>query len=297
MIFAIISLAVLGGIFGVVLAVANNKFAVEVDPRVEAIIAALPGANCGSCGFPGCGGYAEAIVEGTAPLNACSPGGDVVYTAIAKIMGAEVDENSVKERQVAQLMCNGGVDNSKFLYEQSGFTDCYTVASHFQGPKACNYGCFGLGSCVKACPFGAITMGPDQLPVIDRDKCTACGVCVDTCPQKVLKLAGISQLVQVRCNNKDKGKVAKDVCKVACISCKMCERNCPEDAIHVVADGNGSIAVIDYDKCTNCGTCVEKCPTKAIEKLLPANECIDTVKLDNSKEQKGCSHCGLCQGE
>lgn len=294
MLYAIISLAVLGGIFGVILAVANKRFAVEVDPRVEAIAAALPGANCGSCGFPGCSGFAEAIVEGNAPLNACSPGGDSVYTAIAKIMGARVEEGA-KERQVAQLMCNGGIDNSKLLYRQSGITDCHMVAAHFQGPKACNYGCYGLGSCVKACPFGAITIGPDQLPVIDRDKCTGCGVCIETCPQHVLKLVGVSHLVHVRCNNKDKGKAAKEVCKVACISCKMCERNCPQDAIHVVTDGNGSIAVIDYEKCTNCGICAEKCPTKAIEKILPANECIEPQKKDESKENNGCSHCGLCQ--
>ncbi|HHY06454.1 MAG TPA: RnfABCDGE type electron transport complex subunit B [Clostridia bacterium] len=294
MIYAVLSLAILGGLFGLVLGIANKKFAVEVDPRVEAILEVLPGANCGSCGFPGCSGYAEAVVAGTAPLNACTPGKDEVRQTIAKIMGREAGE--AKERKVAQLLCKGGSDRAALLYEYEGIRDCHTAATMFQGPKACSYGCLGLGSCVEACPFGGIQMGEDQLPVVNYELCSGCGACVDNCPQHVLKLVEASQLVHVRCRNKEKGKEAKKACTVACIKCKLCERNCPEGAISVVADAEGSIAVIDYAKCTNCGICVEKCPTKVIEKMLPLSTLLEQNKdITSGQKPTSCQNCGLCQ--
>jgi Na+-translocating ferredoxin:NAD+ oxidoreductase RNF subunit RnfB len=291
MLYAIVSLAVLGAIFGIVLGFAGKKFAVEVDPRVEAIIDALPGANCGACAFPGCSGYAEAIVGGSAPMDACAPGKEAVVKKIAAIMGAEAGD--AKERKIAQLMCNGGINNAVYQYKYEGIMDCHSAATMYTGPKACNYGCFGLGSCVSICPFEAITIGPDQLPVVDEDLCTGCNACVTNCPQNVLQTVGVSKLVHVRCSNKDKGKDAKAACKVACIKCKICEKNCPEGAIQVIADAKGSIAVIDYEKCTNCGVCAEKCPTKAIEKILPICETITPV-ID-VPSQSGCGNCGLCK--
>lgn len=292
MLYAVISLAAMGLIFGVILGVASKKFAVEVDPRVESIQKFLPGANCGSCGFPGCAGYAEAVVCKGAPFNACSAGGPDIKNKIAEIMGTEAGAD--EERKVVQLICNGTHNNAKLIYRYEGIPDCNLAAAQFKGQKACNYGCLGLGSCEKACPFGAIKVGPEGLPVVDFSLCTGCGACVKICPQMTLKLVGVSRLVHVRCNNKDKGKDAKAACTVACIKCKICEKNCPADAIHVVAGAEGSVAVIDYDKCTNCGICVAKCPTKAIEIIPPIENKI--IKTDIDKPvHTSCTHCGICQ--
>lgn len=293
MLYAVVSLAAMGLVFGVVLGVASKKFAVEVDPRVEAIQSFLPGANCGSCGFPGCAGYAEAVVTKGAPLNACTAGGPEVQKKIAEIMGS--DAGTVEERKVAQLICNGTHNNAKVIYRYEGIPDCSFAATQFKGQKACNYGCLGLGSCERACPFGAIKIGPEGLPEVDYNLCTGCGVCVKTCPQHTLILAGVSKLVHVRCNNKDKGKDARSACAVACIKCKICEKNCPSDAIHVVAGSEGSVAVIDYDKCTNCGICAAKCPTKAIEVIPPIEGGIIAKNDLKTPAHAGCTHCGLCQ--
>lgn len=295
MYYAVVSLAIMGGIFGLVLAFASKKFAVEVDPRVEAINEALPGANCGACGYPGCSGLAEAIAEGKAPVDACVPGKEAVAKKVAEIMGVEA--NADKERSIAQLMCQGGNDKCKNIYEGMGFEDCHSAVAHFKGPKACNYGCLGFGSCEKICPFGAIKMGDNGLPIIDPYLCTGCGKCVQNCPQQVLKLVGVSHLVHVRCSNKDKGKFAKQACSVACIKCRLCEKNCPQDAIHVVSDEQGgSVAVIDYEKCTNCGICATKCPTKAIEKILPIDNTVPpkTVEPEDTTNSN-CGACGLCK--
>lgn len=294
MIYAIISLAALGAIFGIVLGIADKKFKVEVDPRIDEISKVLPGANCGGCGFPGCSGYAEAIVAGTAPLNACTAGKDEVREQIAEIMGVEAAD--AQERKVAQLMCNGGKDRAALLYQYEGVQDCHVAATMFKSPKACSYGCIGLGSCVQSCPFGAITLGPDQLPEIDYRICTGCGACVQNCPQHVLQLVGASKLVHVRCSNKEKGKDAKAACEVACIKCKMCEKNCPQGAITVIAEADGSIARIDYEKCTSCGICVTKCPTNALEIILPINATPIVEKdVNGNTPHQGCTHCGLCQ--
>ncbi len=293
MLIAFISLAVMGAIFGVVLAVAGKKFAVEIDPRIESIQKLLPGANCGSCGFPGCGGYAAAIVAGKAGFNSCAPGGGV-SSKIAEIMGATADSNE-GERKIAQLLCAGGLEKASFDYKYEGIKDCHAALAQYKGPKSCKFGCVGMGSCTKVCPFGAIKMGPEQLPVIDASLCTGCGVCVENCPQAVLKLAGVSKLVHVRCSNKEKGKTAKDACTVACIKCKLCEKNCPENAITVIGDANGSVAVIDYEKCTNCGTCVAKCPAKTIEQIMPVTELCKPANDQPDSSNANCATCGLCK--
>lgn len=292
MIYAIISMAVMGALFGVLLGVASKKFAVETDPREEAIISILPGANCGSCGYAGCAGYAAAVVKGTAPLGACNPGGSAVKNKISEIMGGPATDGE-SERKVAQLLCGGGKDKSVLSFEYQGLSDCNAAVQQFGGPKACKYGCVGFGTCVKVCPFGAIKMGPDRLPVIDPETCTGCNLCVDNCPQRVLKTVEISKRVHVRCSSKDKAKDAREACKVSCIKCKICEKNCPSDAIHVTGEDAG-VAMIDYAKCTDCGVCAEKCPTKAIELIKPIRPeiCLAAKTPDTSA---GCGGCTLCK--
>ena len=102
--FVIAALIVGGtGLFiGVFLGVAGIKFAVEVDEKEVAVREALPGNNCGGCGFPGCDGLAAAIAKGEAPVNACPVGGEPAANEIAAIMGQEVGE-SVREDAVCAL--------------------------------------------------------------------------------------------------------------------------------------------------------------------------------------------------
>jgi electron transport complex protein RnfB len=268
MLYAVVSLAVTGLAFGALLAFAAQRFAVPVDPRVEAIKKELPSANCGGCGFASCGALAEAIAGGRAPVDCCGVGGSPVAQKIGEIMGIGVED---KEPQVARVMCLGGKAEAGELFTYEGIRDCRAASiPQIQGGfKACTYGCLGLGSCVRVCVFGAMSMGPNGLPVVDDTKCTACGKCVAECPRSIIKLVGRSRKVHVRCQNKDKGAVARKLCKVACIACKRCEKACEYDAIKV----DNNLASIDYSKCTNCGACAAACPPKCIIDERPSEEC------------------------
>ena len=257
MVKAILTLGGLGLIFGIFLGVAYRKFAVEKDPKAEEVLAVLPGANCGACGFPGCSGLAEAIAKGEAPANACKAGGASLAEIVAQVMGVEA---SAEDAKVARLMCRGGEEKAVRRAKYVGLTDCRSAKTVGSGGKACTFGCLGLGNCVRACPFGAMSMGADGLPVIDPEICTGCGVCVETCPQGVLSLVPAQNRVFVACSSTAPGREVRKTCQVGCIACRICERTCEHDAIHV----ENNLAKIDYSKCTNCGRCAEKCPQKII---------------------------------
>lgn len=247
------------GVFiGVFLGIAGKKFAVEVDEKEEAILAELPGNNCGGCGYAGCSGLAAAIAKGEAPVGQCPVGGAPVAAKIAAIMGEEAGE-SVHE--VAFVKCAGTCEKAKQAYDYTGITDCQMAAMMQNGgPKGCSSGCLGFGSCVKACPFDAIHI-VDGIAVVDKEACKACGKCIATCPKHLIELVPYEQKHLVQCSSKDKGKDVMSVCSVGCIGCKMCEKVCESDAVHVV----DNIAHIDPEKCTNCGKCAEKCPKKIIK--------------------------------
>jgi Na+-translocating ferredoxin:NAD+ oxidoreductase subunit B len=288
------SLAAMGAAFGVVLGIAGKKFAVEVDPRVEQILVLTPGANCGACGLAGCAAFAEAVVAGEAKPGACVPGGAKLFEEISALLGGDMPNSSYEQRKVAQLMCQGGYEQAKIMYEYTGVRDCHIALANFKGPKACNFGCVRLGSCSQVCPFGAIQMGSDGLPVVDYYLCTGCNKCVEECPQHLFKLVGITHEVNVRCLNTDKGKGVRFACSTACIKCRLCEKNCPEDAVHVVPYGNGTVAMIDYEKCTNCGICAAKCPTKAIHKMSKLSQNLVMSVSAPKQSATGCQHCSVC---
>ena len=256
----IIAAAVVGGVglfIGVFLSIAGKVFAVEVDPREEAIVAVLPGINCGGCGYAGCLGLAEAIVAGEAEIAGCPVGGSVVAAEIGKIMGQETEE---QVRMTAFVKCAGTCEKANQDYHYTGLEDC-TMMAFVQngGPKSCKYGCMGYGTCVKACPFDAIHV-VDGIAVVDKEACKACGKCLSVCPKKLIELVPYEQKHLVQCNSEDKGKDVMKVCQVGCIGCMICKKVCPSDAITV----KNNIAHIDPDKCTNCGLCAEKCPKKII---------------------------------
>ncbi len=277
----IISLGGMSILFGAGLAFASQKFAVDSDPREEEVREALPGANCGACGYPGCDGFAAAVVAGEAPIAGCPVGGASVAQKLGEIMGVEVD---TIDRQVAKVLCAGDCDNAPLKYQYQGIEDCVAAAMLADGPKECSYGCLGLGTCVRACPFDAIYINDKGIAEVDVDKCTSCEKCVAACPKNLIEMIPVSSLVQVMCKSEDKGKEVRTACKVGCIGCRICEKACLFDAIKV----EDNVARIDYDKCVNCMVCAEKCPTKSIYADF------DSRKVAFIEEDK-CTGCTACK--
>ena len=280
-VFAIVVLGVLGAVFGLVLAIASKVFEVEKDPREEAVLGCLAGANCGGCGYPGCAGCAAAIVAGDAPVNACPPAGAEAAAKIAEIMGMEAPSG---ERQVAYVHCNGGTAAKK-RYEYIGIADCMAATKVAAGPLECAYGCLGLGTCVKVCQFGALSIGENGTAVVDPEKCTNCGACMNVCPRHLISSVGVSKKVHVMCMNQAKGKAAMTVCDNSCIGCGLCEKECKKDAIHVV---NG-VAVVDYDKCIGCKLCTKVCPRDAISPIATAEEKAKYKELKKAQAEKAAA--------
>lgn len=251
---AVLCVGGVGIVFGILLAVASKFFAVEKDPRLELICEALPGANCGGCGYAGCSNLASAILEGKAPVTGCPVGGEASAAKIAEIMGVGI---SASERTTATVLCSGNCGEDRFIYE--GLTDCLAASNLAGGSKNCKYACMGMGTCVSVCPFDAISI-VDGVATVNEDKCKSCGKCVEACPKQIIKIVPVSRKVEVKCSSKDKGIITKNSCETGCIGCKMCERNCEAEAVRVI----DNCAVIDYSRCTGCGVCVQKCIRKTI---------------------------------
>ncbi len=251
-------LGCIGLLFGVGLALAAQKFAVEGDPKVEEVLEVLAGAQCGGCGYPGCEGYAEAVVhDPEVPPNLCFPGKKPVADAVAEITGKTVGGVA---NIVAAVRCSRIEGEVGTKYDYLGFDSCAGASLAFGGPQQCSYACIGLGDCVGACPFGAISL-QDGFPVVDVEKCVGCGSCVRICPKKVIELIPLNARVWVPCSTKDPGKTVRTLCKVGCITCKMCVKACPAGAVSVESD----LVRIDQEKCMAYGpeckeACVEKCP-------------------------------------
>lgn len=246
-----------GVIIAVLLSIAGEKFKVEVDEKEVAVREALPGNNCGGCGYPGCDGLAAAIAKGEAPVSGCPVGGDAVAAVIAGIMGTDAGNG---EKKIAFVKCAGTCDKTVSHFDYVGPRSCVLAQNNPGGSgKACTFGCTGFGDCKNACPFDAIEI-VDGVAKVDAEKCKACGKCIAACPKHLIELVPYSSEHRVECNSNNKGPEVKKGCQVGCIGCGLCMRNCPEGAIEVT----NNLAHIDYEKCTNCGTCKEKCPVKII---------------------------------
>ncbi len=252
---ALLVVAGIGFILGVVLAVASKFFGVPVDENVSKVRECLPGANCGACGYAGCDEYAKAVAEG-AKTNLCIPGADAVAAEVAAIMGVEAEDVIEAE---AFVKCNGNCNATCNQFNYEGIDTCEAASMFYGGPNSCKYGCIGCGDCANVCPVDAICIY-DGIAHIDTRICTGCGLCAKTCPKNVIEVLPQYARSIVLCNNKEKGAVARKNCKNACIACGKCERVCPEGAIKVT----DNLANIDYDKCTGCGLCVENCPTNCL---------------------------------
>ena len=269
--FILIAVIVLGAIAliaAIVLYAVSKKFAVQEDPRIGQVVELLPGANCGGCGFAGCAGMADALVKG-ADLGSidglmCPVGGADVMGQVADLLGMAVANT---DPMVAVVRCNGTCEHRPRIVEYDGSHSCQAVNATCAGETGCGFGCLGCGDCVAACQFGAITMDEETgLPVVDEEKCTACGACAKACPRHIIELrkkGPKGRRVYVQCVNKDKGAVAKKACAVACIGCGKCQKVCNFDAITV----ENNVAYIDFNKCRMCTKCVDECPTGALVKV------------------------------
>jgi len=262
---SIIVLLALGFVASAILSAASKLLYVEEDPRVEAVSEALPGANCGGCGYAGCDGYAAAVIAdpNVAP-NLCCAGGPDVAAQVAELSGKAMGD---AEPQVAFRRCDriGGNVEEKFEYQ--GVLTCKAAKMLQDGPFACKYACLGYGDCVRACPFNAMSL-VNRIVYVDPDACTACGTCVRSCPNSILELVPKRSRVMVFCSSQDKAKEVTSVCEVGCISCMKCVKKCPADAISM----KDNRIHIDHEKCLAYGdsceeACVAACPRKILRCL------------------------------
>lgn len=285
LLWPIIALGGLGLLFGLVLAFASKKFAVEIDPRVEQVRSVLPGANCGACGFPGCDGLAAAVAEGKAKPNACPVAGPEGAKKIAAILGVE---SNAGERQIARVKCQGSEGNASVIFDYEGLNDCGGAAEFASGNKSCRFACLGLGSCVRACKFDALRI-ENGIAVVDEEKCVSCGACVNACPKNIISLMPQSNPVFLLCRNVDMGKKVREVCLHGCITCNRCAKSCESGAITMV----NSLPTFDYTKCTACGKCAEVCPTKSILKRVMHTTDGDEPNTEPTANNPSCAHCSV----
>lgn len=249
-------IAVAVGLFvGLGLSFADKFFSVPKDEKQEKLSECLPGANCGACGFSGCDGYAAALAKGEAEPNLCTVGGETALKSISEILGVTAEI----QKKIAFVACGGDCDTTLKAFDYVGFESCTAASLLHGGPLQCKYGCIGLGDCAKVCDFGAITIENGKVN-IQEEKCVACGKCVAACPKQLITLIPADTKIKVVCSNKQKGANVAKQCKISCISCMQCEKNCPTGAIKVT----DNLAVIDYSLCNGCGKCKEVCKRNAI---------------------------------
>ena len=245
----------IGLVAGVGLAIASAVMAVPVDEKAAAIEEILPGANCGACGYSGCSGYAKALSEGRAKPGLCAPGGDAAAAQIGEILGQKVE---AMERRSAVVHCIGTEGNTTNVREYQGVQSCAASAQLYGGSAACSFGCLGYGDCVKACPYGAISVC-SGVASINPSICKACGLCVKTCPRSIISIEPLGKAVP-HCSNHDKGGETRKICKTGCIGCMRCVKACTTGAVTISA----FCATVDSTKCSSCGECIKVCPNHVI---------------------------------
>ena len=262
---AVATLGAIGAGSAAILYFVGKKFEVEEDPRIQEVQDALPAANCGGCGFPGCASFAAACVSAESLDSlSCPVGGQDTMNRVAEILGKTA---ALTAKKIAVVRCNGTCEHRPRLNQYDGATNCAVASTLYGGDTGCSFGCHGLGDCEASCTFDAIHINPEtMLPEVVEDKCTACGACVKACPKDLIELrkqGPKSRRIFVSCMNKDKGAPAKKACAVACIGCSKCVQACPFEAITL----ENNLAYIIDDKCRLCRKCVPVCPTNSIWEL------------------------------
>ncbi len=299
-IWTIAVVTVLGLVLALVLYLVAERFKVEEDPRIDLVEKAMPGANCGGCGYAGCRAFAESAVKAPNLDNHfCPVGGNDTMKNVAAILGYEV---KAKAPEVAVVRCNGTCTARPRVNNYDGYPSCKVKAALYSGDTGCAFGCLGYGDCVAACQFGALSMDPETgLPVVDEEKCTGCGACSKACPKHIIELrpkGPRGMRVFVSCLNKDKGPVAKKACLNACIGCGICAKTCTHEAI--VMENN--IAYIDASKCKLCRECEAMCPTGAIHgvgfpKPLDKDAVKERIKVRQQKAKEAAAAAAAAAAE
>ncbi len=255
-----IGLIALGGLtllLAIMLIVANKKLYVYEDPRIDTVEDMLPHANCGACSFPGCRPFAEALVSGKVLPGKCTVSTDEGRLAIAKFLGVDLGS---EEKRVARLACAGGSNVALNRANYEGLNSCRAAALVSGGGKGCFWGCLGHGDCEVVCDFDAITMNEHGIPVVDAEKCTACGDCVEVCPKDLFSLQPVSHRLWVACKSQEAGDIVLEDCEVGCTACGKCAMDAPSDLITMIHN----LPVIDYSKHHSTNTPIQRCPTGAI---------------------------------
>ncbi len=279
LLYPVVVVGSVGLFFGILLAIASKKLQVYVNPRIEKVMGLLPGANCGACGYPGCSGFAKAVVEGKADAAGCVPGGAKTAHSIADILGVSID---LSEPLMAVVHCNGGKDKARERAVYEGIMDCRAAILIGNGSKECQDGCLGLGSCMRVCVFGAIRISGEGIAVVDPEKCTGCGKCVGACPRKLISLIPKAHKIFLACSNHDRGARVKKYCSVGCTACSLCVKATPSGAITM----ENNLPVLDYKKGENFISAAYKCPSKCFIDLAKARS---KANIDTK-----CNGCGAC---
>jgi electron transport complex protein RnfB len=257
----ILVLATIGLVLGFVIGVAVKFFGTEPDPRVEKIEALLPTANCGGCGFAGCADFARALVAGKAAPDRCPSTNATAAAQIAAVLGVAV---AVRQPKVAVVLCGGDGTKAQRAGLYNGVNDCRDAALVAGGAKACLYGCLGLGSCARACPFNAIEITAARLAVVHPDVCVGCGKCVAACPRRLIRLVPKSAVVHVLCNSPEKGAAKRKKCSAACIGCQKCVKTAPAGSMSM----EGALARVNYDQPPDSASIAAVCPTHCLQPSL-----------------------------
>ncbi|MFA7230546.1 MAG: RnfABCDGE type electron transport complex subunit B, partial [Victivallaceae bacterium] len=269
---AVAAMTVFGFFLGCVIGIVAKMFKVETDPRIELVTELLPGANCGGCGKAGCADFAKSVISGENPPSKCPVSSQESISAIAQALGIEIGS---ADKKVAVVLCGGDLNQMKVTTLYNGVNDCISASLIAGGPKGCAYGCLGMSSCARACPFGAIEM-IHGLAVVHNELCVGCGVCVDTCPRKLIKLVSIEAKVHVYCSSPEKAPAKKKFCNVPCIACRKCVKAAEEGQIVM----KGFKAEVNYDTAPYPGLDVVNkaaCPTGC---LLTVNQ---HLKIEESE--------------
>ena len=265
---SVLALLGIGAAAAVILAVASRLLRVEENPLVELVAEALPGANCGGCGFAGCDAYAAAVVvNADVPANLCTVGGAETSAKVGELSGKAV---MAGEPVVAFRRCSRNEGNVQKRFSYFGTSTCDSAAMLEDGPYMCAWSCLGLGDCMRACPFDAIYIENGMAEII-ASRCVSCGQCVKACPRSILQLIPRRARVACHCATHDKLKAVSDVCDIGCISCLKCVKACPAKAISL----DDSRIEIDHPACleygTGCGeACVNACPRSILHRRMPS---------------------------
>lgn len=269
----------IGFFFGLGLSIASKRLHISSDPRIPKVTTTLPGLNCRACGFSSCAEFAKAVTEGRSSPASCVPGGPKVIHAIADILSVNATPS---EPMMAVVHCRGGKAESVQKAYYDGIEDCNAAMLAGNGSRICSDGCLGLGTCVRACPFGAISINENEVAVVDPEKCTGCELCVKSCPRSIISMIPIVHKIFIACSNHERGVKVKKYCSAGCTSCTLCVKATPSGAISM----EKNIPVLDYTRNENFVPAAFKCPSNCF---------IDLVKVrPKANIDTKCDGCGEC---